>query len=210
MNLRRHNPTPFRLLAILAIIILLATQPASAQQRGDPSGGDDGGQTVSASASANGLSLTATASTNGGGQGQQIPTASTQPVAGGPGIWTVGATICVDAAYGCPWHWNHANGSDGLPRQPMKLVGDHYEAYLARIPAEDFTFGFVDRNQSDGARESRWLPGNVAGFKQGNPWVIPHKDNPGADFLMRANGSQMRLATPDEVAAFRRAKVAGK
>lgn len=137
------------------------------------------------------------------------PAVATQPIAGGPAIWTNGSTIYVSAEYGLPWHWNHAGGSDGLPRIAMRLVGDHYEVDLGRVPAEDFTFGFTDRNQSADQRETRWLPGNV-GFRQGSSWVIPHANDPGCDLLMRANGQQMWVANPDEVAAARRAKVAGR
>ncbi len=140
----------------------------------------------------------------------QVTRAGIKPDPDGPNCWTDGTKICVGSRYALAYHWNHANGSDGLPRVAMRPVGDHYEVNLGAIPAEDFTFGFVNANQSDGVRETKWLPGNVGSFKQGSPWVIPHTENPGADFLMKSNGQRMWVANPDEVAAFRRAKLAGK
>ncbi len=212
MNLREKF-NPIRILffmALMIVIIGVTAPPAFAQREVDPAGPSDGEAiagtphgTVTASASNGDLSVTATATSKAGAK-------ATQPVAGGPKVWTDGTKICLASRYALAWHWNHAGGSDGLPRVAMTPVGDHYEVNLGAVPTEDFTFGFTDRNQSDGVRESRWLPGNVAGFKQGNPWVIPHSDDPGCDFVMKVGPGRMWLADPAEVAAYRRAKLAGK
>lgn len=214
--MRLTKATPFRLLFLaISIVIICTPTSAFAQREIDPAGGgEDGGVTAVTIRTKTRVSVETTGSQPQAPALEQAeqptPAATTQPVAGGPAVWTNGATICVAAEYGLPWHWNHTGGSDGLPRIPMRLVNDHYEVNLGSVPNESFSFGFVDKNESAGQRENRWLPGNVAGFKQGSPWVIPHTDNPGSDFLMKADGRRMWVASPEEVAAYRSKLAAGR
>lgn len=122
-------------------------------------------------------------------------------IPGAPLCGIDGTTIWVDAAYGCNRLWTHFDGN-GLPRKQMKRSGDRYVYDLGCVPEEDFTVGFAGLGPN--GLEDRWLPGNVGNFCQGgSPFVAGHDNTDGGgDFLMKANGRGMRLATPAEVSVF--------